>query len=284
MTDSSRSLHRRRLARTLRRWRANAELSIEAAAAELLCGVGTVHRMENGESAQPLRVKAALELYGAPAHVVAEMVEAAKRGQRRGHVRRAFAGIADALAEYFELEAEADAVHVVEGELIPGLLQTESYARAVIGGADPHVAPEDVDRLLAIRMDRQTRLAGEQPLRLEVVLGEGALHWQVGAPKVQREQLRHLVAVASATPTIEIRVLPFSAGAHPALGRNFTLLSFAGHPEPEMVYVENVAVFVLTDDEAEVKRYGVSYARVRATALSPEDSVSLIARVADGIQ
>lgn len=284
MTDTSRSLQRRRLARTLRRWRTKAGLSIERAATELLCGVGTIHRMETGESAEPLRVKAALELYGAPPEVVADMVQAAKQGRRRGVTRRPYHEfVPEVLAEYFDLENEASTLHVVEGDLVHGLLQTEAYARAVISGGDPYIAPTEVERHLAVRMERQRRLTDDNPIHLEVLLGEGALHCRIGGPQVLRDQLRHLAEVNTDLPNVTVRVLPWSAGMHPALGRNFTMLTFPGAEEPEMVFAENISFFVLQDDEQEIAKFRVAYDRAKALALSPADSTRLITRVAEGI-
>src|SRR6266496_2771879 len=129
--SQSRTMRRRRLARALRQYRATSGMSGEDAAKALLCGSGTISRMENGDSSDPLRVRDALRLYGAPEAV----------------------------------EDEAAMVSMLEGECVPGLIQTRAYARALISTWDPHVSDDEVDRLLSIRMDRQERLLDDRPLK-----------------------------------------------------------------------------------------------------------------------
>lgn len=276
-----RALHRRRLARTLRAYRNRASLSIEQAAEELLCGVGTVHRMENGESAEPLRVKEALKLYGAPSNTIDEMVLLAKEKRKRGLSPKPYYDVVSKMfAEYLDLEQEADLLQVIEGNLVHGLLQTEAYARAIIENGDPYVPRHQVDRYVEVRMARQECLTRDAPLKLRVVLGEAALHCNVGGPAVLKEQLEHLASINKRMPHVEVRVLPWSAGAHPALGRNFTLLHFPGSKEPEMIFTENVSFFVLQDDETDVSKFQVAYDRVWAKTLSAAESIKLIRRAA----
>jgi transcriptional regulator with XRE-family HTH domain len=271
------SMRRRRMARALRQYRSAAGLTGDEAAKALLCGTGTISRMENGESADPLRVRHALALYGAPPETIDDIVKIALEihNGTRGTIRRPYHDVVPKrLAEYYELEDEADQVSKVEGECVPGLIQTEAYARALIGAGEP---PDTVDRLVQIRMDRKVRLAGDHPLRFQVVLGEAALHTQVGAPMVMREQLDYLSSLAREAPNVEIRVLPFSAGARPALGRNFTILSFPGEADPDVIFAESVTYFVLEDETAEVERFRNAYTRIWDMALDESRSASMIA-------
>lgn len=281
MAVPSRALHRRRLARTLRAYRNRANLSIEQAAEQLLCGVGTVHRMENGESAEPLRVKEALRLYGAPGDTITEMVLLAKEKRKRGLAPKPYYDlVAKIFAEYLDLEQEADRLQIVDSNLVPGMLQTREYARSIIENGDPYVSRDEVERYLEVRMARQERLTGDSPLELQVVLGEAALHCAIGGSGVLKAQLEHLASVNKHLPHVEVRVLPWSVGAHPALGRNFTLLHFPGSKEPEMIYTENVSFFVLEDDETDVSKFQVAYDRVWAKALSAAESIKLLRRTA----
>lgn len=270
----------RRLARTLRRWREQAGYSVERAAEELLCGSGTVSRMETGSSAEPLRVKAALELYGAPAKVVTEMVKAAQLRKRRGVLKRPYYDFVSlTFAEYLDLEHEATALDCFQSDIVHGLLQTEDYARALINSGEEVVPTEDADKFLRLRMDRQKRLRGDQPVSLRVTLVEAALYTQVGGPAVLRDQLAHLLDLIDAADNLTLRVLPFSAGGHPAVGCNFTVVSFTGvdgDPEPEAIYTENVVNFVLQDEAADVTRFQRIYDRVWDMALTPAASADLI--------
>lgn len=269
-----------RLARTLRRWRVRAGYSVERAAEELLCGSGTVSRMETGGSAEPLRVKSALELYGAPSKVIAEMVEAAKQRRRRGVLRRPYHDlVSPTFAEYLDLEYEASELSCFQSDIIDGLLQTEDYARALISTAVEIITPADMDKHLDLRMERQQRLSGDTPMSLRVILVEAALCLQVGGKDVLRDQLRHLLDLHENAPNIEIRVLPYTAGGHPAVGCNFRVLAFPGpegESEPEVIYTENVVNFVLQDDLEEVQRFQRVYDRVWGMTLGSDESAELI--------
>jgi hypothetical protein len=177
--------------------------------------------METGGSAEPLRVKAALELYDAPAKLVAEMVDAAKQCRRRGVLRRPYYDfVSRTFAEYLDLENGVSALACFQSDIVHGLLQTRDYARALIASAGEVVAADDMDKLLRLRMERQDRLKGEHPLVLRVILVEAALYTEVGGKAVLRSQLRHLVELHETAANIEIRVLPFAAGGHPAVGCN----------------------------------------------------------------
>lgn len=271
----------RRLARTLRRWRERAGYSVERAADELLCGSGTVSRMETGGSAEPLRVKAALELYGAPARVIADMVEAAKQRRRRGVLRRPYYDfVSHTFAEYLDLENEAAELSCFQSDIVHGLLQTRAYARALINSGGEVIDAEDMDKFLALRMERQQRLTGANPMVLRVILVEAALHTEVGGKAVLSDQLRHLIDIAESAANIEIRVLPFTAGGHPAVGCNFTVVAFPGvdEAEPEVIYTENVVNFVLQDIADEVARFQRIYDQVWGMTLSPTASTERIRR------
>lgn len=277
-------MRRRRLARTLRQYRAASGLSGEDAAKALLCGSGTISRMENGESSDPLRVRDALRLYGAPETLVDDMVaiaiETRKRG-KPGAVRRPYQDVVPKrLAEYYELEDEAKMASKLEGECVPGLIQTEAYARALIGAGEPD---DEIDLLVAIRMDRKRLLTGDRPLRFRVALGEAALLNEVGGSEVMREQLDHLAMLAHDVPNVEIRVLPFSAGARPALGRNFTILSFEDDADPDVIFAESVTYFVLEDETAEVEKFQAAYNELWDMALDETRSAKLIEEAASRI-
>ena len=273
----------RRLARTLRRWRERAGYSVERAAEELLCGAATVSRMETGGSVQPLRVKAALELYGAPRKIVADMVEAARQRRRQGVLRRPYYDfVSQTFGEYLDLENEATELACFQIDIVHGLLQTEDYAKALTSsGSGDVIEPDDMDKFLRLRMDRQQRLTGDDAMALRVILGESALYTQVGDPDVLHAQLDHLIDIARTSPNVKLRVLPYTAGAHPAVGCNYTVVAFAGvddTAEPEVVYTENIVSFVLQDDSEEVARFQRIYDRVWGMTVDAEASVEMMRR------
>jgi transcriptional regulator with XRE-family HTH domain len=276
------NLRRRRLARALRTWREQAGLTADEAARELICGAGTISRMENGQSADPYRVKGLFELYGASPDVVAEMIGLAKDARRKPTaVRKPYEDfVPKRLVEYYELEDEAEALSLLEGECVPGLLETVDYARALIGAGE---LPEDVDRLMDIRLERQKRLTSENPLRLRLILGEAALLTQVGGAKILRAQLEYLLTLAKDAPNIDIRILPFKTGARPSLGRNFTILSFPEEQDPDVIFAESVTYFVLEDETNEVEKFRSNYNRLWQMALNERASAKLIAQAATEI-
>jgi transcriptional regulator with XRE-family HTH domain len=178
-------------------------------------------------------------------------------------------------------EAGAEQIRSFHPEAIHGLLQTEDYARAVIAGGTTTIRMTEVDRRVALRMARKARLDGEHPLRLRVVLSEAALRQQVGGPKVMRAQLNHLVRLATDRPDqIEVRVLPFTVGAHPAFGAPFQVLSFPSPRLPDLVWQENLTDIDIIDQSTRVVDYVVTFGETRELALNSRDSLALIRRIA----
>ncbi|MGW3328099.1 helix-turn-helix domain-containing protein [Streptomyces virginiae] len=173
---------------------------------------------------------------------------------------------------YAEMEARATFISTFQCQLVHGLLQTESYGRALLS-VD---RPDQVDELLAARMDRQRILDGENQPALWVVLAEAVLHQEVGGRDVMRSQLDHLVSFLD-HPWVQIQVLPFSAGQHTGMLGSFTLLRF--DDDPDVHYEEGYAQGYMTANPSVIRERSVGYARLQAAALSPEHSAVLIARV-----
>lgn len=177
-------------------------------------------------------------------------------------------------------EAGADHVRSYHNELVDGLLQTEEYARAVIRGGNTYVRLTEMDRRIATRMARQERVTGDHPLRLTTVMAEGVLRQQVGGPAVMRAQLDHLTRLMTERPEqIEIRVMPFTAGAHPALGGPFQILSFPSPRLPDLVWQEILTSSDIIDQSSRVADYVITFAEARERALSSDESLALIRRI-----
>jgi transcriptional regulator with XRE-family HTH domain len=170
---------------------------------------------------------------------------------------------------FVELEATATSILSFSVQVVPGLLQTESYARAVLlAGRHP-----TVDDLVAARLDRQRILSRPKPPLLWVVLDEAVLRRRVGGPVVMREQLKRLVDSAS-SPRIVLQVLPFDVGAHAGTDGSLTILSF--DEGSDAGYVEGIGSGQLMTGPEEVDRCRLVYDLVRAAALSPEASAEMI--------
>ncbi|MFK3980955.1 DUF5753 domain-containing protein [Micromonospora sp. NPDC050397] len=178
-------------------------------------------------------------------------------------------------------EAGADHIRGYHNELLHGLLQTEAYARAVIRGGSTYVRLTEMDRRVGVRMARQARLDGVHPLRLTTVVAEGALRQQVGGPDVMRAQLEHLLGLGTERPEqIEIRVMPFAAGAHPAPGGPFQILSFPSLRLPDLVWQEVLTSTDIIDQSTRVADYSVTFEEARERALSSAESLALIRWIA----
>ncbi|WP_327367254.1 helix-turn-helix domain-containing protein [Streptomyces sp. NBC_01217] len=173
---------------------------------------------------------------------------------------------------YADMEARATYISTYQAQLVYGLLQTEEYARALLGVDHP----SKVDEMVAARLDRQRILKRENPPALWVVLSEAALHQEVGGRVVMHAQLTRLLDFRD-DPWVHIQVLPFSVGQHTGMMGSFNLLRF--DDDPDLFYVESYDQGHMTANPQVIKERSVGYARLQATALSPEDSATLIARV-----
>jgi transcriptional regulator with XRE-family HTH domain len=182
--------------------------------------------------------------------------------------------------EYVALEAEAVVMSEWETQIVPGLLQTDEYARAVIEVGADIGDPETIQRRLALRMARQTVLVRQPLPRLSVVLDEAVLHREVGGTDVLQRQL-HRLYEASTRPGVEIRVLPFSAGAHAALSESFMILDFAAGARGPVVHSEGLTggLFHLKGEDVQI--YREAFEDLRRRALPLQESRELITRTSD---
>lgn len=174
---------------------------------------------------------------------------------------------------YAELEARATYISTYQCQLVYGLLQTESYARAVLGvRTDDHL-----DARTAARMERQRILERDNPPLMWVVLSEAVLHQEIGGREVMRDQLAHLLDLPKRRDWVRVQVLPFAAGAHAGLPGPFNLLRF--DDDPDLVYTEDFVQGHMTANPPAIKEGSLRYDHLRAAALSVEASAALIARV-----
>ncbi|GHE53267.1 XRE family transcriptional regulator [Streptomyces vinaceus] len=173
---------------------------------------------------------------------------------------------------YAEMEARAAYVSSFQAQLVYGLLQTEEYARAVLG-----VRTEgDLDAKVAARMERQRILDRENPPLMWVVMSEAVLHQEIGGREVMRNQLAHLLALRR-REWVQVQILPFEAGAHAGLMGEFSLLRF--DDDPDLVYTEDFIQGHMTANPQALREGSLRYDHLQAAALSVEDSAARIARV-----
>jgi transcriptional regulator with XRE-family HTH domain len=271
-------MRRRRLAAELRRLRTDARLTVEDVAGRLQWPASKVSRIENRQvGISPQDLRKLLDLYQAKDRAYREqLLEMGRRATERGWWQ-SYSGLLPALGNLIGLEAEASTIRAYEPELIPGLLQTADYARAVIRAGFPGETMEEIDRRVEIRLERQEALTRTDPPppKVSVVLNEGVLARRVGSPEVMRGQLEHLIRERDRANVV-IQVLAFSSGEHPAMVGPFTMLTFLDPADPGVVNVENVLGALAMEQPEEIRAYEEVWSALQARAVSPDDSRAVI--------
>jgi transcriptional regulator with XRE-family HTH domain len=277
--EHSPTVRRRRLALELRRLREAARLTCEEVAEHLECSTSKISRIETGRvSVSPRDVRDMLDIYGVSAQQGASLVQLARDSRQKGWWHAYSDTIQPRFATYIGLESAASEIRIYEVTLIPALLQTEDYARTVIAAGIVGGDHDGLERNVELLMARQPPLTSDDPPRLWAVLDEAALRRTVGGAGLMRLQLDHLLDL-SRLPNVAIQVIPFGAGAHPAMGRPFVILAFPERADPDVVYLEDLTSALYVEDVDEVDRYNMFFNHLRATALSFEDSSALIMSV-----
>lgn len=239
----------------LRRLREEAGITTERAAVSIRGSHSKISRMEHGRVGFKERdIADLLTLYGIGS---GDERDALLRLAREANTPGWWQGYADILPHwvepYFGLEAAASFIREYELQFVPGLLQIEEYARAVIRlGNLP--SEQEITRRTQARISRQDILRREDPPKLWAVLDEGALRRVIGGPKVMKEQLRHLIEMCD-HPDVTLQILPFSAGAHRAMGGPFTILRYAEPDLRDVVYIEQLTSALYLDKQTEVDAY-----------------------------
>jgi transcriptional regulator with XRE-family HTH domain len=274
----------RQLGDDLRSFREKAGMSTGDAAAVLECTKGKISRIENGHV--PVRapdLTALMQAYGVKDPDAQERLRAlarrANRRRRDGWWHQYASILRDAYRDQIELEAICESIRTYQVQLVPGLLQTPEYGRAVTVASRAWQTPEEIDRFVEVRLARQRRLTGNAPTDFWAVLGEGVLHQQVGGPAVMRAQLEFLLAMAE-RPHITLQVLPFSRGAHSGMFGPYVLLSFPQVASLDLVVTETPRGNIWVERESEVARFRALFDDARTTALPPTESLDLIRRIA----
>ena len=271
------TVRRRRLALELRRLREAAKLTCEEVAEQLECSASKISRVETGRvSVSPRDVRDMLEIYGVPEPQREALVQLARESRQKGWWHAYADSLQPHVATYLGMESAASEIRIYEVNLIPGLLQTEEYARAVLTAGTVSSPRSDVERQVALKMERQ-RMAMTSP-QVWAVLDEAALRRQVGGPEVMRVQLEYLRELG-ALRNVRLQIIPFGGGAHPAMGRPFIILAFSEDADPDVVYLKNLTGALWVENVEEVDRYNVFFNHLQATALSFENSAALMTAV-----
>ncbi len=278
------TVRQRRLARTLKELRGAARLTLAQSAQHLACAESKISRIEAAQSGIRLvDLRLLLDLYGVPDPEVRTRLEALSReGRLRGWWDRYSDALSPIYADYIALEADASDVYSIQTFLVPGLLQTEDYTRAVVRAQIQDATPEQVETLTKVRQERRSVLNRATPLRMWVVISESALKHRIGGRAVMREQLDFLCAAAE-QPNINIQVLPETSDVHAALFGPVSILSFPESTETDVVYVDSLLSTLYIEEPEEVFKYSDLFRRALAESLPRTESVALIERIAKGM-
>ena len=282
---------RRQLGRYLRDLRGKQRITVKAAAAALEWSETKLWRVENGHSSlRSHDVELMCRIYAAPPDMTEALMGLAKETKAKGWWHAYGDVIPEGFDVYIGLEEAASQISWYEAELVPGLLQTEQYARSVIKDDNPGVDDEEIDRRVQLRLARQALVSRRTaPLSLHVALNEAILRRPVGGPDVMAAQLGSL-ADASGQPNVSLRVVPFSAGLHRGLMSGpFELLRFPlngdGQPsEPATVYADGFTGALYLDKPHEVDRYANAFESIWSAALDEAASTDLIHRSAEELR
>ena len=268
----------RRLAAILRRLRAESGRTVEEVAVHLECSAAKVSRIENGLVGVRIQdARELLDLYGVTGTRREEILELVRQARGRGW----WFPYADVMTEGFDqvlgYEDEAVSVWRLEARLVPGILQTEQYAAALLS-ARRDTPIDVVERRLELRMLRRQILTRPDPADLRVVLDEAVLLRRVGSAAVMYGQYRQLIAATEAA-NVALRILPLAGETHPAIGFSFTVYGFSDPADPRIVFEEAFDRTVLHERVEETARYITGFEQAWSCAWSEADSLAYLARL-----
>ncbi|CAM5238905.1 XRE family transcriptional regulator OS=Streptomyces alboniger OX=132473 GN=CP975_14970 PE=4 SV=1 [Streptomyces alboniger] len=275
------TVRRRRLGEALRRYRNAAGMSLDVAAGAVGWIGPKLSRIETAHAhIRPHEVAELLKVYGVTApEVYAALEGLAKDARKQGWWQTYRGVVAPAYADYISLESDAEGIKAYEPLVIPGLLQTASYARETVAANATTRTPEETAALAEVRLARQavlTRPGG--PLKSWAVIHEAVLHQRFAIrPDTMREQLRRLRDV-SELANVTLQVMPLAATPHPGGSGGFSLVGFPG-PMPDVVLLENLIGATYVEGVDEVRVFADAFERIVAAALPVDDSLALIARM-----
>ncbi|QEV16409.1 helix-turn-helix domain-containing protein [Streptomyces alboniger] len=282
------AVRRRRLGAELRALRGLAGLTSSQAAAKVGWHQSKVSRIETGRSGvKATDVRLLLDAYEVRDPHLSELLVALAGTDETGtagrhHWWKAYRDLLPAAyRDFISLEAQAGWMRTLETSVVPGLLQTPEYARAVTRAALGGLPEKEVDSLVEVRLARQDVLRADPPLRLSVVLDEAVLRRPVGGPGVFARQLARLQEVAL-LPQVRLQVLPFASGEHVGLIGPFVIFSFRNIADLDVVVLDHLTSSLYLERKEDLQAYTEAFNSLQEQALSPEDSKEFIAGLYDG--
>ncbi|WP_329519881.1 helix-turn-helix domain-containing protein [Spirillospora sp. NBC_01491] len=284
MASDSPTVRRRQLMAELKQLREHAQLTQETAADQLDWHPTKIFRIETGRTGpHPNDVRAMLDVYKVTDPTQREaLIQLAKEARKRGWWYSYRDVLPSKYEFYIGMESEASSVRTFELAVIPGLLQTVDYAEALVRGGPLELDPDEIQRRVEVRVNRQQVLTKPDRPQLWAILDEAALRRPVGGREVMRAQLRHLQQSAKGRTTIQ--VIPYKVGAHPGTTGPFIVLGFPGANDVDVAYMETIGGNLWVDKPEEVEQYTTAFDHLRAVALSPDDTRDMLNAVIKELQ
>jgi transcriptional regulator with XRE-family HTH domain len=284
--DDSRgpTVHRMMLGSLLHRLRTDAEVTADQAAYAIRASRSKISRVENGRVGFKVRdVEDLLRLYQvADSPMWEKVMMLVRQANAPGWWSRYADVTADWFAEYLGLETAASLIRSFEMQFVHGLFQTREYARAVTLLGHSAAPAEEIDRRVALRVRRQELLAGPEAPKVWSILDEGALRRPVGGRAVMHRQLDRVMELSDLL-NVTLQVVPFDAGGHAGAGGSFTMLRFLAEEVPDIVYIEQLTSALYLDKREDVDHYLEVMNCLGTEALTPAESLSLIAKIRDDL-
>ncbi|MEU0517873.1 helix-turn-helix transcriptional regulator [Streptosporangium sp. NPDC006007] len=273
MASTGPTVRHRRLGRELRRLRENVSLTLDDVATQLRWSTAKVSRIENARTMPSgTDIANACDLYGVDSSTKAELIQLGRDAGQRGW----WTAYNDVFASaYVGLEAEASIIRTWEPLLIPGLLQSEDYAREIIQAGRPDLTDAELERRVDARMSRKINLLGAHAPILHAILDECALHRVVGSFGVMARQLDNILQVVD-WPNITVQVLQLRVGAHAGLEGAFSVLSFDDE-DPDVGYIGCPGGDIYVEATDQVRHFKLTFERLASASLPPDESAAFIA-------
>jgi transcriptional regulator with XRE-family HTH domain len=280
--DLGPSIRRRHLGRQLREFRLKSEFAtLEKAAKRTGLSTASISRIENGNQViLPRNVRVLCYAYGVGQPMLDHLLRLAEESEDSGWLVEYAASVASWFSRYLGEEADASEIWAYQGTYVPGLCQIDDYTRAVVAAARPNVDLAGAESEIEVRHHRQKRLTHEdKPVKFVAIIDEAVLRRVVGSPDIMRRQMSRLAELGK-RENVTILILPFDAGAHPAMIASFNVMHFPPAVGEATIYVELYGGAVYPSGPAEMDRYTWMWEQLRELALSPEKSVSLLTTLA----
>ncbi|MER5886529.1 helix-turn-helix transcriptional regulator [Streptomyces sp. NPDC001941] len=283
-TRTGPAVRRRKLGEELRGLRQASGLTSRAAAQLLGWHQSKISRIETGTSGvRPRDVSRLLDAYGVGdprLRAVLEALAGAGNGEGQGWWHAYRGVIPQQYRDFISLESQASAARTLETSVVPGLLQTPDYARAVTRAALEGMPETTVSSLVEVRLARQEVLRSDPPLQLNAVIDEAVLRRQVGGRGVMRGQLRRLVELAL-LPHVRLQVLPFAMGGYVGLTGPFVIFSFPNISDLDVVVLDQLTSSLYLERKEDLDAYSAAFRTMQAHALPPRHSLDLISVIGD---